>query len=144
MKTNITTTTMDSLSSLRTKIDSDDMSMCQVLDNLSDLFKPTGPHQPKKTIDAQNYPSEGLYRYRSVLSEINKNQHLPYRDKGVIGLDVAYHQLEYFSQCTQQMSNTNPMSIASMGDGTHERINMTEQDDVIDNMEMDDGIDMLD
>ena len=115
-----------------------------MLGSLSDLFRPATSNELKKTADVQNYPSEGLNRYRSVLSEISKNQQLPYRDKGIPGLDVAYHQLEYFSQCTQQMSNTNPMSIASMGDGLHERINMTEQDEVIDNMELDDGIDMLD
>lgn len=95
------------LAGLELSLLSKDATTEQVLSSLHKLFKPP---QPVQATPSSGQPSKGHLKLKLSEFESNKTQS---HKSHASNIDVAYHQLDYYSSAHLNLNSTNPMSIIS-------------------------------
>lgn len=90
----------------------------QVLTSLHKLFKPAAP-TPAQATPASSQQSRGLQKQKLNEFESSKT---PSHKAAASNIDVAYHQLDYYSSAHQNMNSTNPMSLISSSETREHRL----------------------
>ena len=107
------------LAGLELSLLSKDATTEQVLASLQNHFRPAAPTPAQATPASSSQQSRGQPKQKLADFESQKT---PSQKAAGSNIDVAYHQLDYYSSAHQNMNSTNPMSLVSSSETREQRL----------------------